>query len=77
MFKQILHSLIKTILNILDAVARGDDDGILVDIYDNVQDELRAMKRRYEAEKKKVNATKRFTFYLRLFFVIILNVHSC
>ena len=67
----------KTILNILDAVARGDDDGILVDIYDNVQDELRAMKRRYEAEKKKVNVTKCFMFYLRLFFVIILNVHSC
>lgn len=39
---------------VTDAVARGDDDGILVDIYDNVQDELRAMKKRYENEKKKV-----------------------
>lgn len=39
---------------ILAAVAKGDDDGIMVDIYDNVQDELRAMKKRYEREVKKV-----------------------
>jgi len=39
---------------IIDAVAKGDDDGIMVEIYDTVQDELRAMKKRYENEKEKV-----------------------
>lgn len=42
------------------AVANGDDDGIMVDIYDTVQDELRAMKKRYEREKKKVFSNDSF-----------------
>ena len=41
----------------LAAVAKGDDDGIMVEIYDTVQDELRAMKRRYEKEVKKVSTS--------------------
>ncbi|XP_067935242.1 osmotic avoidance abnormal protein 3-like [Watersipora subatra] len=42
-----------------DAVAKGDDDGIMVGIYDNVQDELRAMKKRFETEKAKNEALQR------------------
>lgn len=45
---------IRSDITFADAVAQGDDDGILVEIYDNVQDELRAMKKRYDSEKKKV-----------------------
>ena len=41
-------------LTITEAIANMDDDGIMLEIYDNIGDELKAKNKLLEKEKQKV-----------------------